>query len=303
MASLVEQDKVNKWLEHFIFYLEVERGYSKNTTASYTTDLKEYLGFVATDNNYDLSSKGLRSYLTYLYELKREKSTVARKLAALRSFFRFLQKKEIYTEDPMVSIKTPKRGLFLPEFLYPNEMEILLKAPKLNTLLGKRDRAIIEVFYSSGLRLSELVGLNLNDIDWDVGYLHIRGKGNKERLTPLGFYAGESLEDYLQNARPKLLKAQETEAVFLSNRGQRINRRTVEYMLDKYVLQAGLNSGISPHALRHTFATHMLENGADIRSVQELLGHENVSTTQIYTHLSRKKLREVYFATHPRARS
>lgn len=303
MASLVEQDKVNKWLDHFIFYLEVERGYSQNTTASYTIDLNEFLGFAATNNCYDLSSQMLRSYLTYLYELKREKSTVARKLAALRSFYRFLQKREIYTEDPMASIKAPKRGRFLPEFLYPNEMEKLLKTPKLNTPLGKRDRAIIEVFYSSGLRLSELVGLDLTDIDWDVGYLHIRGKGNKERLTPLGYYAGESLEDYLQNARQKLLKGQETDAVFLSNRGQRINRRTVEYMLDKYVLQAGLNSGISPHALRHTFATHMLENGADIRSVQELLGHENVSTTQIYTHLSRKKLREVYFSTHPRAKS
>lgn len=302
MATFVDKETANKWLERFIFYLEVERGYSKNTSAAYVRDITEFFNFAEKEDGLEFSSETLRQYLAYLYELEREKTTVARKLAALRSFFRFLQKRDLYAENPIEDIKTPKKGYYLPTFLYPKEVEELLLAPDTTTILGKRDRAILEIFYSSGLRLSELVGLNLNDIDWDVGYLHIRGKGNKERLTPVGYYALLALEDYLENARPLLLQQNQSEAVFISNRGQRINRRTVEYMVDKYVKKVGLNSGISPHSLRHTFATHMLENGADIRSVQELLGHENVSTTQIYTHLSRKKLREVYFTTHPRAK-
>ncbi len=302
MEQTLSKEVVEKWLQRFIFYIEVERGYSEHTASAYATDLKEFFTFLETEGNFTLSPQIFRRYLAFLHELEREKSTVARKLAALRSFFRYLGKRDLYEDNPLADIKTPKRGHYLPTFLYPKEIELLLDAPTKTTTLGKRDRAILEVFYSSGLRLGELVGLNLKDIDWELDSLLIRGKGNKERLVPIGFYAVDALHDYLQNSRPQLIKAEKEEAVFLSNRGQRINRRTVEYMVDKYVNQVGLNSNISPHSIRHTFATHLLENGADIRSVQELLGHENVSTTQIYTHLSRKKLREVYFSAHPRAK-
>ena len=299
---LVFKGDVDKWLERFMFFLQVEKGYSDHTCEAYALDLAEFLEFVEDQDSYDLSTQKLRNYLTYLYELKRERTTVARKLAALRSFFRYLEKRDLFQDNPMVDIKTPKKGHYLPQFLYPGDIEKHLDTPDLTKPIGMRDRAILELFYSSGLRLSELVNLNLSDIDWDIGYLKIRGKGNKERITPIGYYACTYLEDYLTFARDTLLKKNSTEAVFVSNRGSRINGRTVEYMVDKYVQKAGLNSGISPHSLRHTFATHMLENGADIRSVQELLGHENISTTQIYTHLSRSRLREVYFKAHPRAK-
>ncbi len=299
---LVLKKRVEDWFDRFMFFLQAEKGYSEHTCQAYALDIREFLDYVEAEDSYELTTAKVRQYLGYLYDLKRERTTVARKLAALRSFFRYLEKRNLFQDNPIVDIKTPKKGQYLPLFLYPKDIEKLLETPDLTTPIGRRDRAVLELFYSAGLRLSELVGLNLTDIDWDIGYLRIRGKGGKERITPLCYYAYNYLEDYLTLARDALLKGKETEAVFVSSRGMRINPRTVEYMVDKYVKIAGLNSGISPHSLRHTFATHMLENGADIRSVQELLGHESISTTQIYTHLSRSRLREVYFKAHPRAK-
>ena len=245
----------------------------------------------------------IREYLASLKESGLTKSTIGRKLAAIRSFFRYLCRTEIVAYNPLLGVATPRRDRLLPHFLYVHEVEQLLAAPEAATPLARRDLAILETFYATGIRLSELVGLDLGDIDFSLGYVRVFGKGAKERIVPIGRVALAACEDYLVSARPRLAARSQAagKALFLNYQGGRLSGRSVERMLARYLDKIALGRQLSPHAIRHSFATHLLENGADLRVVQELLGHVNVSTTQIYTHLSKDRLKRVYDRAHPRA--
>lgn len=244
----------------------------------------------------------VRAFLGYLNERAYSKATSARKLATLRSFYKFLVRRGRIETSPVTAIRTPKQEKRLPRFLSTEQINILLACPDTNTMLGARDRAIVETLYSSGLRVSELVGLNLSDVDFLGEVLHVRGKGKKERITPIGSPALQALQRYLtfRDADPRK-ESFDQQALFINKHGQRLSTRSVRRKLDKYLLQAGLDPRISPHTLRHSFATHMLNNGADLRVVQELLGHQSLSTTQIYTHLTTNQMKQAYDDAHPRS--
>ncbi|MCF7957821.1 MAG: tyrosine recombinase XerC [Phycisphaerae bacterium] len=250
----------------------------------------------------DVDVNTLRSFLSHLNELNYSKTTSARKLATLRSFYKFLVRRGHVASSPVVSIRTPRQEKRLPRCLEPEQISTLLNCPETDNLLGSRDRAILETLYSSGLRVSELVGLDLRDVDFLGEGLHLRGKGKKERLSPIGSSALQSIQRYLTHRDADLRKEKfDPNALFINKHGQRLSTRSVRRKLDKYLRQAGLDPRISPHTLRHSFATHMLNNGADLRVVQELLGHRSLSTTQIYTHLTTNKMKKVYEESHPRA--
>jgi integrase/recombinase XerC len=292
--------------DEFLTHLRANHNFSVHTLESYGLDLRQFLTFLADERLTEAAEINyliIRKFLALLKEQNFAKSTVARKLACLRSFFKFLCRQGYLSNNPVLTIATPKREKRLPQFLYPDEVNAFLALADTGTELGSRDRAILEIFYSSGLRLSELVNLTLRDLDLSRGYLRVFGKGAKERLAPLGRPARQALQQYLQDARPVLIRhnSQPEEHVFLNYRGTRLSGRSVERLFDKYLNQLALNRKVSPHALRHTFATHLLENGADLRVVQELLGHVDISTTQIYTHLTKERIRSVYLKNHPRA--
>ena len=244
----------------------------------------------------------IRAFLAHLNEQNYSKATSARKLATLRSFYKFLVRRGRIETSPVTAIRTPKQEKRLPRFLDSTQINTLLNCPDTNTMLGARDRAILETLYSSGLRVSELVGLNFSDVDFLGEVLHIRGKGKKERVTPVGSSALQALQRYLtfRDADPRKPNF-DPQALFINKHGQRLSTRSVRRKLDKYLLQAGLDPRISPHTLRHSFATHMLNNGADLRVVQELLGHQSLSTTQVYTHLTTNQMKQVYDNAHPEA--
>lgn len=295
---------------HFIDYLYIEKNASPATITNYKGDLEQFVDFITTRYGiekeevelYFLNHKVVREYLVYLQEKGIKKSSVARKLASLRSFARYLYNKGILDDNPLFLVSTPRQERRLPKFLFPAEVEALLNAPDTKTPLGQRDKAILETLYASGLRVSELVSLNVNDFSPYDDFIKVRGKGDKERLVPLGSKAREALYIYLQDGRLKLLrskKADET-ALFLNWRGKRLSDRSVRNIIDKYMREVAANLRISPHVMRHSFATHLLNNGADLRSVQEMLGHVKLSTTQIYTHLTRENIKKIYDDTHPR---
>lgn len=289
----------------FFDYIQ-ERNYSVHTRQAYAEDLSQFVDFLRETSCHDLCQvdhRMLREYLAKLKEKGLAKTSIARKIASLRSFFRFLARQEIIPSNPVIGLMTPKKERRLPNFLYPQEMLELLELPG-SSGRGIRDRAILETLYGAGIRCGELVGLNLSDLDLSRGYLRVFGKGAKERLTPLGQPGRQALTQYLEKVRPVFLAAGSRcaeKAVFLNTRGGRLTDRSVRRILKGYVQQMAIKKKISPHALRHSYATHMLEAGADLRVVQELLGHVDVSTTQIYTHLSRERIRAVYNQAHPRA--
>jgi len=300
--------KVFSVLARFLQYLVVERNASEYTVKSYREDLTaliEYLvqvrGKVPSPES--VSMPELRAYVSALHEAKYSSATIARRLASLRSFYRFCQREGITDSNPAKALRNPRQARKLPHFLTTDDMEKLLNAPPETDPMGIRDRAILEVTYSGGLRVSELVGLNDSDVDFDEGILIIRGKGKKERLALLGSYASRALQAWL---RVRVL-APGTENVpeipcFTNRFGTRITTRSIGRMLEKYLKETGLDRRTSPHTLRHSFATHLLDRGADIRSVQELLGHKSLETTQIYTHLTTSALLDVYERAHPRAK-
>ena len=238
----------------------------------------------------------MRRFLAELRRKESAKRTVVRKLASIRSFFKFLFREKYIKANPADSIFTPKLDKELPEFLDYKKTVKLVTSPKLDTVMGLRDRAIFEVLYSTGIRVSELVGLNRDNVDLISGSIKVRGKGKKERIALLGKESQKALRNYLREADPK-----DTKAVFMNKNGTRLTDRSVRRMMDKYVKECSIEQNISPHSIRHSFATHLIENGADLRSVQELLGHKNLSTTQIYTHMGSERLREIYMKAHPRA--
>lgn len=293
-------------VDEFLTNLRANSNFSFHTLESYGLDLRQFLLFLQNESVVRFETVDyllIRKYLAGMKAASLARSSIARKLACLRSFFRFLCRQGYLSNNPVVGVATPKREKRLPKFLYPEEIEALLNTPSAATPLGVRDRAILEVLYSSGLRLHEMVGLTLKGLDLSRGYLRVFGKGAKERLVPLGGCAKRALEQYLLEVRPVLqAKAQIIcENVFLNYMGTRLSGRSIQKLLNKYMDQLALDRRISPHTIRHSFATHLLENGADLRVVQELLGHMNISTTQIYTHLTKERIRAVYLKSHPRA--
>jgi integrase/recombinase XerC len=306
-------------VRQFLDYLRLEKHFSDYTVKSYGADLIQFGQFLAgsigqlagagtnsssiDDRMVKCEPLTIREFLAYLYGQNYTKSTTARKLATLRSFYKFLIRRGMVSVNPLSTIRTPKQEKRLPKCLDLEQVQKLLDAPGDADLLSARDRSMLEVLYSSGIRVSELVDLEMADLDLQEGVLRVRGKGRKDRLTPIGSQAIKALQRYfeLRNGDAKSQQPQSANRVFLNKHGEPLSTRSVRRKLDKYLVMAGLDPGISPHTLRHSFATHLLNNGADLRSVQELLGHQSLSTTQIYTHLTTSRMKEVYDQAHPRA--
>jgi integrase/recombinase XerC len=328
-ASLVQQ---------FINYLRTERHFSPHTAKCYAADLQQFCGYLCTlvRHGPNLGDQGngerpagemsklapppgvageelnrrllkvetddVRALMSQLREHNYCKSTVARKLATLRSFYKFLVRRGYLTDNPIAPIRTPKQDKRLPKCLEVDQIEKLLANPDTTTLLGARDRAMLETLYSTGIRVSELIALDIGDVDLSSNVVRVAGKGKKRRMIPLGPGAVQTILHFLDLRRNDPRSAAfDTEALFINKHGQRLSTRSVRRKLDKYLLDAGLDLSVSPHTLRHSFATHMLRRGADLRSVQEMLGHQSLSTTQIYTHLSGETVKENYDKSHPRA--
>jgi integrase/recombinase XerC len=292
-------------VERFLQYLRAERNASEHTVNHYASDLLQFCDFLERKHRgRSLTEADYRTVRTYLAELSAKeyaRRSLARKLSALRSFYLFLVKEGHCESSPVAPVRTPKMERKLPGFLYVDEMRELLELPDVSTALGARDRAIMETLYASGMRVSELVSLDVTSIDPASGIVLVFGKGSKERYVPLGEYAIRSLEHYLRTARPQLLNSREEPALFLNRRGTRLSDRSVRRMIDSWVDRLALNKRVSPHTFRHSFATHLLEAGADLRTVQEMLGHEHLSTTQVYTHVTKDHLQSIYNRAHPRA--
>ena len=292
---------IEKRIQEFLNFLTAEKNASPHTTKNYLIDLKEFISVVSQKKIEDITHLDIRAFLAYLKGKNYSKSSISRKLACVRSFFKYLARENFLKSNPTADIATPKRDKRLPKFLDPNEVTNLLDAPSKDTWEEKRDKAIMEILYSSGLRVSELVGLNHEDVDFFSALLRVRGKGKKERIVPAGQLAVKALQNYLEKKAPKDNEQSLKKALFMNRSGGRLTDRSVRRMILKYTRRIALNKEVSPHMLRHSFATHMLDRGADLRSVQELLGHENLSTTQIYTHVTTKRLKEAYNSAHPRA--
>lgn len=323
-------------VQEFLNYLSFEKRFSEHTAKCYGADLRQFVDFLGQkqQDNTDSSSMNpasanqnynntalqtetetkvkemlmavgvndIRAYMAELNEKQYSKSTSARKLATMRSFYKFLVKRNIMESNPVTAVRTPKQEKKLPRFLEFDQVKKLLETPPMNSWLGARDRAILETLYSTGIRVSELVALNMDDIDFLGEVIHVRGKGKKERVSPIGTYALQIIQHYMEfrNKRAENDANFDPKVLFVNKHGKRLSTRSVRRKMDKYLKMAGLDPAISPHTLRHSFATHMLNNGADLRSVQELLGHQSLSTTQVYTHLTTSKIKDVYDNAHPR---
>jgi integrase/recombinase XerC len=297
---------LDEFVKEFLTCLRIERGASEHTCRAYAKDLEQFLAFLRQERGEpsvrDLHARKLRAYLAYLHRSGLAKRSIERKLASLRTFLKFLLRDGRLEANPAAGLRAPKHARTLPQPLTESEVLQLLETVKPADWCGARDRAMLELFYSSGLRVGELVQLNLSDVDLSNRVVLIRGKGRRERLAPLGTAAAGALRAYLAvRGQLRCAQLQDPEALFLNRYGQRITTRSVARVVSRRVRQAGLGKHISPHTLRHSFATHLLARGADIRAVQELLGHRHLSTTQVYTHVSGRHLREVYQRTHPRA--
>lgn len=293
--------------DRFLRYLKIERNSSALTIKSYSEDLASFQDYLV-DRVGPVSSLDtltitiLRGFVAYLHECEYSRTTIARRLACLRSFFRFCCREQLVQANPAKALRTPKAGRKLPHFLSAEQVVTLLESPPANEVLGLRDRAILETLYSAGLRVAELVGLNLGDWNRDADVIRVLGKGRKERIAPIGRHASMALQRWLEVREPSpKANAAHQQAMFLNKNGTRITTRSIGRMLEKYLQLTGLEKITTPHTLRHTFATHLLDGGADLRSVQELLGHKSLTTTQIYTHVSTKRLRDTYESAHPHA--
>lgn len=292
-------------LRDFIHFLIVEKGLAKNTIVSYERDLHSYLHYLKNvEQILDLNEVQRFQIIRFLAKLRddgKSSKTLARHIASIRAFHQFLLREKAVEQDPTVHIETPQQERSLPKVLNIGEVEKLLESPKANDHFGKRDKAMIELLYATGIRVSELIGLNLGDVHLTMGFVRCMGKGSKERIIPLGRTAASALQDYLDNGRPVFLKKQKDEALFLNHLGKRLTRQGFWKILKRLSTEAGITKELTPHTLRHSFATHLLENGADLRAVQEMLGHADISTTQIYTHVTKTRLKDVYSQFHPRA--
>jgi integrase/recombinase XerC len=328
--------------QDFLNYLRFEKRFSEHTAKCYGADLLQFGQWIGSGNGGSFASTErtsadvtaqsrdgtavalatktrtdidqqflavdvniVRAYMAHLNERQYSKATAARKLATLRSFYKFLVRRGRLSSNPVILVKTPKQDKKLPRFLEYDQVKKLVETPPMNNWLGARDRAIMETLYSTGMRVSELVALNMDDVDFLGEVVHIRGKGKKERIAPISSSALQIIQHYIEfrNKRAQNNPNFDSKVLFVNKHGRRLSTRSVRRKMDKYLKMAGLDPAISPHTLRHSFATHMLNNGADLRSVQELLGHQSLSTTQVYTHLTTKKLKQVYDDAHPRQQS
>ncbi len=298
---------LENWIDRFLDFMKLEKNSSAHTVKSYAEDLflardfftKQLGGAADVDT---ISSRTMRGFLAHLHENGYAPSSIARRLSALRSFFRYTSREGATEKNPAEGLRTPKAGRKLPHFLSNTQIETLLNSPAADSPMGLRDRALLETCYSAGLRVSELVGINLDDLDLEEGLVRIRGKGKKERVALLGKFATAAIYRWMAVRKPaEKTSAAHRNALFLNKHGTRLTVRSVARMLEKYLNLAGLDPRTSPHTLRHTFATHLVDRGADIRSVQELLGHSSINTTQIYTHLTPERLKATYDQAHRRA--
>jgi integrase/recombinase XerD len=287
-------------LKRFLNYLAVEKGLSRNTLESYERDLRKYFTFMEKKAPDDIKQQDVLDFLSRLSEEGMAMPSSARSLSAIRGFHKYLLTDSLTAADPTVNIDSPHGWARLPKTLSSSEIETLLNQPDLTTTLGIRDKAMLEVLYAAGLRVSELVGLRLPDMNLERGFVVVAGKGSKERAVPIGEVASARLKEYLDRSRPLLLKGKASDAVFVSSRRRQLTRQMFWERIKHYVRKAGITRNVSPHTLRHSFATHLLDNGADLRAVQAMLGHSDISTTQIYTHVSRERLKRIHEKYHPR---
>ncbi|WNB93652.1 site-specific tyrosine recombinase XerD [Bacillus sp. NEB1478] len=296
---------MNDHVQDFLQYIIVERALSKNTIDSYKRDLIQYVRFLekveSIESIHKVDRNNIMGYLLFLKENGKASTTLARNIASIRAFHQFLFREKFTSQDPTLHIETPKTERKLPKVLSTDEVEALLETPSTNEPLSKRDKAMLELLYATGIRVSELVQLDLSDVHLSMGFIRCMGKGNKERIIPLGKMAQKAIESYLNAGRSILLKRKKTEALFLNHHGNRLSRQGFWKILKQLAVRAKIDKELTPHTLRHSFATHLLENGADLRAVQEMLGHADISTTQIYTHVTKTRLKDVYSAFHPRA--
>ncbi|MDI3269371.1 MAG: site-specific tyrosine recombinase XerD [Bacillota bacterium] len=292
-----------EYTQEHLYYLQVEKGLSPNTLDAYRRDLEDFARFLkGREATFPPSRHLITEYLFSLSQKGRKSSTIARRLASLKSYFQFLHREGWLQEDPTTLLEGPKSRRRLPQVLDVAAVERLLEAPPLHTPAGQRDRAMLELLYATGMRVSELIHLDVEDISLEMGFARCLGKGSKERIVPMGSKAAQALSRYLAEGRGQLVKAGHETALFVNHRGQRLTRQGFWKILKGYVRKAGLSQEVTPHSLRHSFATHLLAGGADLRAVQEMLGHADISTTQIYTHLTQQLSRQQYLQAHPRAK-
>lgn len=300
MYSLFEV-RYMKYLSEYLEYLKYQKNYSDETIHSYSIDIEEFLDYINSEciNICEVGYDVVKAWLIHLDEKKNKSTTVSRKISSLRGFYKYLINNKVMNSNPFSLVSLPKKERHLPRFFYYNELEEMFQVPKLNTALGQRDRLLLEMLYATGVRVSELVNIKVSDINGEE--IKILGKGNKERIVEFGDYAESILELYL-NEGYKSLNVKKSEYLFLNNRGGKLTTRGVRYILDNIINKTTIDKKISPHMLRHTFATHLLNEGCDLLTVQELLGHESLTATSIYTHITNDRLKEVYFKCHPRAK-
>lgn len=299
-------------IEEFINYIELEKGYSAHTRRGYLTDLLQFQAFLEKNAwavKFDeagllreVDPVVIRKYLAQLHRDKLKKTSIGRKVAALKSLFKYLVRRGVMVKNPAEFIQTPKKEKYIPTFLTVDEVLAILEKSFENEEMGLRNRAMLELLYSSGIRRAELIGLNTGDVDFGQALIRVRGKGKKERIVPVGHQALQTMKDYLERGRIAAVEAGSEQPFFTNRQGRRLNPRTVSRIVDHMAMLGGVNRKISPHVFRHTFATHLLDGGADLRAIQEMLGHESLSTTQKYTSVSIAKLMETYDMAHPRSK-
>lgn len=295
---------MNDLLDSFLSFLVVEKGLSENTLESYGRDLKKFLLFIESrgiTSAREIRYSDILDFLTHSREEGLTATTIVRSMVSVKQFFKYLLSEKVLSEDPTAHIKTPKMKKAIPGVISLDDVESILGAPDESTPEGLRDAAMLEILYATGIRVSELIGLKLNDVNFELGFVVVYGKGSKERIVPIGDKAKDKLLLYLRDSRPALLKGRESKALFVTRRGAGMTRQGFWKIIKAQALRAGVTKKISPHTLRHSFATHLLERGADLRTIQIMLGHSDISTTQIYTHVESERLKEIHKKYHPRS--
>ncbi|AUS96226.1 site-specific tyrosine recombinase XerD [Clostridium thermosuccinogenes] len=290
-------------VQKFISFLERDKRLSANTLQSYRRDVDQYITYLREINLLNISNTNKTTIIAYLLHLQkkgRATSTISRNLASIRSFYQYLSKNRIIDNDPTTGLESPKVEKKLPQILSTQEVELLLEQPKCVDLKGYRDKAMLELLYASGIRVSELISLDVEDVNLETGFIRC-SKGNRERMIPIGSIAMSALQDYLTNARDMMIHSKDEKALFVNVNGKRLTRQGFWKIIKQYKNMAKINKDITPHTLRHSFAAHLLENGADLRSIQEMLGHSDISSTQIYAQIAKNKIKDIYKKTHPRA--
>ena len=293
---------MENWVKNFVNFLEKDKKLSENTLQSYRRDIEQYMHYIES-NNIELSTTNKTTVITYLMYLQKEgraTSTISRNLASIRSYYQYLVRMKQIAEDPTTGLESPKLEKKLPKVLSVNEINLLLEQPKCVDLKGYRDKAMLELLYATGIRVSELINLNLADVNFEMGFIKCTN-GVKERVIPIGNMAASALKEYLEHARSMMTNPEVENALFVNTNGGRLTRQGFWKIVKQYKNQAQITKDITPHTLRHSFATHLVENGADLHSIQEMLGHSDISSTQVYAQIARNKLKDVYQKTHPRA--